>query len=371
MAIFNPDLVSDNLTDRTELARIIAEFVDGDTSQPEFPAHRDAWLSDLALRNLEGAVGQTGSRWVALENIYRQALELVKSRSGYALVLLSRLYAERCKDKVVDGVPTNWELVREFIEDADERIAALDNDNRKKRLESLSDFHHGIIARYIGDYNRAIQEQAKVAEKCEEMDDYVGASIARLVEAVEMMHKAIAEGSDASPLHKLLQKAALQVVEYCTGDNNTQKTWKYCRAPMHVLQAAIWDLRKLPLSDEEYWVHLITDEFSRVDPGQYETYQPVIVSINAGLALLRGHRVEAYRLANEVETTMRDRARPEAWTTARFVLAVLAADEHLQMILDGGGYVHHLRGLAARVLKGETRQWCTIHADRAPLAKSA
>lgn len=371
MVVFNPELVSGIHADHGALAHMIADYVDNDMSQPEFPAHRDAWLSDLALRNLEGAVGQTGSRWVALENIYRQALDLVKSRSGYALVLLSRLYAERCKDKVVDGVPTNWELVREFIEDADERIAALDNDNRKKRLESLSDFHHGIIARYIGDYNRAIQEQVKVAEKCEAMGDYVGASIARLLEAVERMHQAISDGTDAAPLHEPLQKAALQVVEYCTEGNNTQNTWKYCRAPMHVLQAAIWDLRKLPLSDEEYWMHLITDEFSRVDPGQYETYQPVIVSINAGLALLRGHRVEAYRFANEVETTMRDRARPEAWTTARFVLAVLAADEHLQMILDGGGYMHHLRGLAARVLKGETRQWCTIHADYVPFAKSA
>lgn len=371
MAVFNADLVNENPDDRAELAKMIAVFIDEDQSQPEFPKLRDGWVGDLALRNLEGTVGQTGLRWAALEDVYRQTLAFIQSPSGYALVSLSRLYAERCKDKVVGGVPTDWGLVKELIEDADYRIAALDNDNRKKRLESLADFHHGIIARYIGDYQRAILEQVKAAEKCEAMGDFVGASIARLSEAVEMMNKAIAEGSDASHLHDLLQKAALQVAACCTGDDNTQRTWKYCRAPMHVLQFAIWDLHKLPLSTEKFWMHLIIDEFQRVDPRQYETYQPIIVSIKAGLALLRGQRIEAYRFANEVETTMRDHARPEAHTTARLVLAVLAMDEHLQVIIDEGEYMHQLRNHARRILAGATRQWCTIHADQTPLAKSA
>lgn len=371
MIIFNPDWVNDNTHHRIRLARIIAASIDEDQSQPEPIKLVDGWLGDLALRNLEGVVGQTGLRWAALEDVYRQALELVKSRSGYALVLLSRLYAERCKDKVKGGVPTNWELVRELIGDADQRIAALDNDNRKKRLESLSNFHHGVIARFIGDYARAIFEHVKAAEKCEAMGDFVGASIERFSEAVDRMHEAISNGTDVAHLHAPLEKAALQVVACCTGDDNTQKTWRYCRAPMHVLQAAIWDLRKLPLSDEEYWVHLITDEFERVDPAQYETYQPIIVSIKAGLALLRGHRVEAYRLANEVETTLLDRARPEARVTARLVLVVLAMDEHLEVIVNEGEYMHQWRNHARRILAGETRQWCTIHADHAPLMKSA
>lgn len=372
MAVFNPELVSGNYADHIALAHMIADYVDNDISKPEFPQHRDAWFSDLALRNLEGAAGQKQLHWTELEDVYRMALaEIRGDPSGYALVLLSRVYAERCKDKVVGGDSTNWVYVKDLIEDADAQIAALEVTNRKKRLESLADFHHGIIARYIGDYARAILEHVKAAEKCEAAGDFVGASIARLSEAVERMHQAISDGTDVAPLHEPLEKAALRVVACCTGDDNTQKTWKYCRAPMHVLQAAIWDLRALPLSTERFWIHLFIDELQRVDPGTYETYLPIIVSVKAGLALLRGQRVEAYRFANEVETTLLDRARPEARTTARLVLAVLAMNEHLEVIVEEGEYMHQVRNLAGRILAGGTRMWCTIHTDSAPFAKSA
>ena len=72
MMVFGSALVNDNTEDRAALAKMIADSVNTDLSQPEFPDHRDAWNSDLALRTLEGAAGQKGLRWAALEDVYRQ-----------------------------------------------------------------------------------------------------------------------------------------------------------------------------------------------------------------------------------------------------------------------------------------------------------
>ena len=88
---------------------------------------------------------------------------------------------------------------------------------------------------------------------------------------------------------------------------------------------------------------------------------PWITAIQAGLAALKGDRKTALRLANDALTTRSGQRRPESFATAHLVLAWLAADEHLQAIVDEGEHMHQLRAKARRILDGKTRSWCERH----------
>lgn len=98
-------------------------------------------------------------------------------------------------------------------------------------------------------------------------------------------------------------------------------------------------MRRVSPQDERFWLHLLTEQLPIADRTRFDLNEPTIVAIKAGLALLKNKRVEALGLANKVETTMRDRARPDARMTARFVMAILAADAHLAVIVEEGDYM--------------------------------
>lgn len=355
MAEFNPDLVSGNPDDHDSIAATITRFVDDDTTEPQLPANRDAWLSDYELRLLEKPVGYDAQHWDWYADVCRRAAALVQNPSGRALLVLSHLNGER-------RVPEpNWGRVAELAQQAREIIESLEAGARKERLASLLEYHLGIVARYVGDYERGVLQQIAAAEKAEAEGDYVGAAIARLCEAVERFNSALSSGSDTTALLGPLHEAALRVAATCTGDDPTQVAWRLYSAPVHVLQAHIWDVRRISPHEEKFWMHLLTEQLPIADRNRFDVNEPTIVSIRAGLAFLKNRRVEALRLANEVETTMRDRARADARMTARFLMAMLAADAHLAVIAEEGDHMHQLRRMAQRILSGEVRQWCTMH----------
>lgn len=356
MPEFNPDLVSGVPDDHDRIAATIARFVDADTTEPQLPKNRDAWRSDYELRLLEKPVGSDARHWDWYADVCRRAAELAQNASGRALLFLSQLNGER-------RVPEpNWGLVAELARQEREIINSLEAGARKQRLASLLEYHLGIVARYVGDYERAIAQQVAAAEKAEAEGDYVGAAIARLCEQVERFSAALSSGTDTTGLLGALNEAALCVAATCTGNDPTQIPWRLYSAPVHVLQAHIWDVQRISPDKEKFWMHLLTEQLPAVDRSRFDVNEPTIVSIRAGLAFLKNRRVEALRLANEVETTMRDRARADARMTARFVMAILAADAHLTVIMEEGDYMHQLRRMARRILSGEVRQWCSAHA---------
>lgn len=353
---FNPDLVNGVPDSHGQFAIRIASFIDADPTEPDLPGNRDAWRSDFELRLLEKPVGYDARHWDWYADVCSRAASLVQSPSGRVLLLLSVLNGQR---RILPDA--DWTLVGELAGQARDIIESLEAGARKERLASLLEYHLGIVARYIGDYERAIVQQIAAAEKAEAEGDYVGASIARLCEAVEHFNAALSNGVDTVQLLNPLHEAALRVAATCTGVDPTQIAWRLYSAPIHVLQAHIWDARRLQAHMERFWLHLLTEQLPVADRARFDTYQPVIVSVQAGLAFLHNRRVEALRLANDVETTFRSTARPEARMTARFVMAMLAADEHLKVIEDEGGYMHQLRRMAHRILAGEIRQWCVLH----------
>lgn len=325
------------------------------TSLNHAPDDRNAWRSDYELRLLEKAVGYDIQHWDWYADICGRAAALTQNPSGQAILILAHLNGER-------RVPEpNWGRVAELAEQARKLIDSLEIGARKKRLDSVLEYHLGIAARYTGDYQRAILQQVIAAEKAEASGDYVGAAIARLSEMVERFNAALSNGSDTSALLNPLHEAAFRVAATCTGDDNIQIAYRLYSAPVHVLQAHIWDVRKISLQDEKFWLHLLTEQLPLADRNRFDINEPTIVAIKAGLAFLKNKRVEALGLANEVETTLRDRARADARMTARFVMAMLAADAHLAVIIEEGDYMHQLRRMAQRVLSGEIRQWCSTH----------
>lgn len=357
MAEFSPNFVTGIADDHEKIAVIISRFVETDVTEPQLPDGRDAWRSDYELRLLEKPVGYDARHWDWYADVCRRAAALVQNSSSRALLTLAHLNGER---RVPDP---NWKLVAELAQQIKEIVDSLQTGARKERLASLLDYNLGIVARYMGDYERAILQQITAAEKAEAEGDYVGAAIARLCEAVERFNSALSDGSDTTALVNPLHEAGLRVAATCTGNDNTQVSWRLYSAPVHVLQAHIWDVRRISPHDEKFWLHLLTEQLPTADRKRFDINQPTIISIQAGLAFLKNKRIEALRLANEVETTMRDRARADARMTARLVMAMLAADAHLAVIVEEGDYMHQLRRMAQRVLSGEIRQWCSAHAQ--------
>lgn len=365
MPEFSPALVSGNPDDHEGIAATIARFVDTDTTKPELPKDRDAWRSDYELRLLERPVGYDAKHWDWYADVCARATVLVENPSGQALLVLSQLNGER---RVLEP---NWGRVAELAEQAREIIGSLGAGARKERLASLLEYHLGIVARYVGDYERGVLQQIAAAEKAEAAGDYAGAAIARLCEAVERFNTALSSGSDTSGLFGPLHEAALYVTSTCTGNDSTQVAWRLYSAPVHVLQAHIWSVQPISPAKEKFWLHLLTEQLPAVDRIRFDTNEPTVVSIKAGLAFLKNQRVEALRFANEVETTMRERARADARMTARFIMAMLAADAHLAVIAAEGDYMHQLRRMARRILTGEVRQWCTMHGQQVQAVAAA
>lgn len=358
MVEFNHNLVTGIPDDHVEIAVIISRFVETDVTEPQLPDGRNAWLSDYELRLLEKPVGYDARHWDWYADVCRRAATLVQNPNGRALLILARLNGER---RVPDP---NWELVAELAQQTREIIDSLQTGARKERLASLLEYNLGIVARYVGDYERAILQQVTTAEKAETGNDYVGVAIARLCEAVERFNASLSNGSDTTALINPLHEAGFRVAATCTGNDNTQVSWRLYSAPVHVLQAHIWSVRQISPHDEKFWLHLLTEQLPIADRNRFDINQPTIVSIRAGLAFLKNKRIEALRLANEVETTMHDQARADARMTARLIMAMLAADAHLKVIVEEGNYMYQLRRMAQRILSGEVRQWCDAHAQQ-------
>ena len=350
MAEFDHTLADGTEENHAALAVSIAQFVDADTSEPQPPDDWDGWLSDVELRKFEKPIFDA-HEWYRYADICRRAADMVDNPSGKALLVLSCLNGSR------RGQDQDWELVRALDGEAGDIIQTLNHDMRQQRLLTLLHYHRSIYASYLGNYELAVAEQIETAEKAEAVGDYAGAAIARLREALDRYNGALSKGADTLHLIQPLHQAAFKVAATCTGGDVTQRTWRLYNAPIHVCQVHIWAVWKISPADEKYWLHLLIEVLPNVDPEKYQANLPTIVSIQAGLAFLKNQRVEALRLANEVETTLRSQARPEARTTARFVMAMLAADAHLNVIEQEGAYMHQLRAVARRILGGEVRPW--------------
>lgn len=352
---FNPNLVNGVPANHEELARIIAQFVNADTTEPRLPENRDAWLSDYELRLLEKPVGYDAKHWEWYADVCKCAANLIENPSGRALLLLAWLNGER---RILNP---NWDWVKTIAKRAEELISSLDMGARKERLSSLLNYHRGIVARYIGDYERASEEQEKAIAKAAEAGDVVGVLISKLCRSVEDFNRALSDGDETTTELQILSRNAHRVVRTCTGNDPTQMSWRLSNAPVHVLQAHIWGLHSISSLEEAFWMNLLTVELPLADKNRFEEILPMITAIKSGLAYLKNNRIESLRLANEVETTMRNEARLEARMTARFIMALLAADEHLRVITEDGGYMHQLRRMARRILSGEVNQWCRVN----------
>ena len=353
---FDAHMATGEANDHETLAGVIATFVEADTTVPELPNNRDAWRSDFELRLLEKEIGINKKQWDYFADIMARACAKVSESSGKVLLLIAQLNGAR-------RLPSpDWDGVKSLVEQAQEAIRTLPSGERTRRLDGLLEYHLGIIARYIGDYKTAILQQIAAKDKAEAAGDYVGAAIAHLCEHVEKFNAAVSEGRvDTSLLLGQLNGAAMQVCATCIGEEQTQARWRLFNAPMHVLEGCVWEAHRLSPATEKFWLHLLTEELPAKDQVLYEVSVPWITAIQAGLAALKGDRKTALRLANDALTTRSGQRRPESFATAHLVLAWLAADEHLQAIVDEGEHMHQLRAKARRILDGKTRQWCEQH----------
>ncbi len=366
MAEFDAALVNGTDEGHQKSAEQIAMFVDADQSEPT-PQNRDNWRSDFELRELEKPVAYDAvpRHWDWYADVTRQASQIAQSPSGKALLMLSQLNGERRVQAALPDHQQNWEVTKQIADDSRKLIDSLPSGARKDRLDSLLEYHLGLVGRFIGDYDAEIKAQDNARKKASAAGDFVGHAIADFSMYVGLCSKNYGEGTLTEEILAALRKSADRLVGVCTGHDPTQIAWRCYSAPVHVLQFHIWDVRKLRPDDEKFWLHILTEELPQRDKPKFDANQTVVKSIQAGLEFIHNRRVSALRLANEVETTLRQRAideqRPDARMTARLVMAWLASDQHLQVIADEGGRMHQMRSMARRVLDGKVRPWCTEH----------
>ncbi len=356
---FNAELVNGSQADHERLAEEIAAFVEQDTTQPELPNNRDAWLSDLEIRNLERAAGHHKGNWAWLASICGLAAEFISGVEGKVLRLLEEFGGER---RLADPDVQLLEGLRARIAAP---LATCEEGPRKEVLDILFDSHVGVYARdVIGDYELAMGQQVKAALRAGRSGNIVSAAIAELCACVEHVNLAISSCENTEPFFRPLHLAAYKVAAICVGNDPTEIIWRCYNAPQHVFQAHIWALRKMAVTDEQFWRNLLFTVLPKADSGHYVKNFPTIESLEAGLLLLNNHREEAARIARKVAVMGADRARPIARMTARFILAVLAGDEHLRVISSEKGEMHQLRRLAEAVLQSRAKAFCFEHAEK-------
>ena len=328
------------------LAHDLANFADSDATEPKPENLREGWETETRLNKVGKQLGYDEKEWSRYARICERAAHRTQLPEAAALFQIGQLNGAR-------RIPQpDWNLVAQFLRDTGSRIAGLGEGTRKQRVQELHAYHHGITARYTGDYKAAAEFHRKIAENNEARNDPVGTAISRLSEQVDRFSQALLEGSETEQLLAPLEEAAQRVVASCTDDqDSTQTQWHYFSAPAHVLEAHIWSKRPITPESEARWLAILTEEFAVKDPKQFENLQPTIIGIKAGLAMLKNDRNEALRLAQEVETVHIERAMPNARATAVFVLNALGEDQAYTgpgALESACGYMHQVIALIRR-----------------------
>lgn len=348
MAMFDPALVTEDPDDQAALARQIAVFANADTTAP-LPGNSDAWQLDLELRNFSKPVGNA-KLWGTYSVICAQAVPMITGGAARARILMEEMNGAR---RVPDA---DWNRVKLLLDQLKGAIDEVFLESHRLRLQELLDYHRGIVARYVGDYLRAAVQQDLAAQQAEASGNLVGVVIARLSEQVERVNHALSVGEDPYVSLELLRQRAQELVLVCVDDKDAnQVAWRCFSAPIHVLEGSIWcGIAPIP-QETQFWFGQF-EELQTRDPDRHQKHLARIAAVNAGFMLLRGDRRGAHKLANEVVTAMPDAA-PEALSTARVVLAVLAMHEHLGAIDGVGAHMWQLRRLARDVLSGHRTVW--------------
>lgn len=340
---FNVSLATGKAEDHEKLAQEIAKYIDTDGSEPEEGNPR-TWISDAELQAFEREVGYTQKRWDAYADIMKRAALWVEKPVSKAFLMLAHFNGERRVEN------PNIALIEGLMYQSGELIKSLKKGPRKNRLDSLREYHMGIWFRRIGNYEGAMEQQARSKVKSFKEGNLVGASIANLCREVEYFNSKISTGTVMDEDCDNLRTAAHEVVKTCTGNNETEIRWRLSNAPLHVFLAHIWVGLPLTAEDETFWANLFFTELPKADEEFFVKQEPVAVAIKAGLAYFKNDRVGAYRFANKVITELQ--IDKQATMTARLILARVAAAEHLEVIIKDGDFMHQLRRNAKKIREG-------------------
>lgn len=348
--MLNITVTTGSVQELQQAAREIAGFVRMDTTGPT-PDNRDAWVSDLALRNeLEQPIGRELKRWDWVLIICGGAIQMMRTAkspsSAQALVCLMALNAARRLLK------PDHQQVERFIAEAQGLLEHVEPGVHRMRLESLLDYHIGIWARTIGDYQLSIDHQIRAAKSAHDAGDIVGEAISLFCKEVEMVSLAIQKDVKISLEH--LVDHAKRVVKLCRDSTDKiRKDWALCNAPIHVLLAHIWTKTPLPFKEQKFWLDLLM-ELSQKDKKGYSNTQATISACYAGVEIYQQAIVLAEPVIDEV-----GRGDEQALMTARWVIACASkacgdgphAYQHMSAIVADGHSMHQLRALAKRELK--------------------
>lgn len=326
--------------------RELVRLADTDTTAPKPENLREGWETETALNQVERRIGYNERQWDKYERICERAARLTQPPDAATLFRIGQLNGARRTPH------PDWNIVAQLLRETANDIARLEAGTRKTRLQELHAYHHGITARYTGDYATAASYQRGVAERSETRNDSVGSAISRLSEQVDLFNHALVEDRDTRQLLTAFEEAAKHVVETCTDDQNPSQTqWHYFSAPVHVLEAHIWSKQPIDSEREMRWLNILTREFADKAPRQFENLQPTLMAIQAGLAMLKGDRDEALRLAREVETTHAAQAMPNARATAVLVMNAFGEDQQYsepEALASACGYMHQVMALIKR-----------------------
>src|SRR3990167_5310326 len=119
-------------------------LANADATAPNPENLRQGWETEKALSRVEKQLGYDEKEWGRCARICARAAHLTGRPDAAALFELGQLNGTR-------RVPQpDWNLVAQLLRDTGNQIGKLEESTKKKRLQELHTYHHGITARYTG-----------------------------------------------------------------------------------------------------------------------------------------------------------------------------------------------------------------------------
>ncbi|MDP3741672.1 MAG: hypothetical protein Q8R08_05120 [bacterium] len=339
---------------RDELARVIAETLDADLTEP-IP-DRDQWLGETALRRLESRVVQTEQLYSEFAVVCEHAHKIASRADVRELLRLGTINGLRRfpEDKLQD------KLIRGLVAVARDNINELEESPRKHRLLSLWAYHAGIYASVIGDYRLAAESQDLSANLVEAAGDMKAAVISTFRGSVERVNDALVNHPEKVRDAMARMSEAGEKLKEALGsipDDPTSARWLLLNLPLHNLTSHFWVNETYDGTND----YRLLKELAFRDPKLALTEAASIAVAYAIHALNLREMERASQLATAViEDILSSRPLPMYIATAHLIHARIAqaragGDEeaklHLQAATKVKGEAHQVRAIADRMLK--------------------
>ena len=221
-----------------------------DETEPGSDNLQNGWRTDELLQDIDELIIGNYNDPSKYAEIGRQVLVLAKAGKLPELAALARLAILR-GERLLPVNPEREKTIIRIIEETKNTIAALPNNTRKMRCESLFHYHVGVFYTSYGRFDLAANEQKEAAEKAGLFGDRTGMTFSYFMETLYRLKDALYKGRETETIFSKLEERFTQLIYAAHGSLLEVQITEH-NGPAHMIQACVWLNRTHPNWNE--WI---------------------------------------------------------------------------------------------------------------------